>query len=516
MSVAIWLDGMFSITFSNSNLVKRVLALAFFVGAFFWLSTAADAAGAVDGVGVVDTRTGLWYLRDPVPAQTTSFYFGKPGDRPFTGDWDCDGVDTPGLYRSSDGFVYLRNSNSQGLADASFFFGNPGDVPMAGDFDGDGCDTVAVYRPSEGRFYIINRLGNGSAGLGAADFAYYFGNPGDRPFVGDFDDDGIDEIGLHRESTGMVYFRLSHTAGPADRSFVYGNPADVMLSGRWHDAATEDTVGLFRPGDGSFHLNHSNQPGNANQNFIYGNSNTVPLSGAFGSLPGGAPAPALEIHLVSRFTTYHDCCAPRVHNIQTMAREVDGLVVQPGEVFDLNARIGSRTEAKGYVPAPILLDGEGYCCDHPLNIGGGTSQFGTTIYAAIFFAGYEEIDHRPHSRYIARYPLGIEATLGYPSPNVVFRNDGDFPVTLRTRYTSTSITVELWGNNHGRTMVGSHRNGTTSTWITSTGDYEARQVTYSISGSATYSDGGFVVVRRWLTESGTTTSETWTHQYVGG
>ena len=59
------------------------------------------------------------------------FYFGNPGDYGFMGDWDCDGVDTPGLYRQSDGYAYLRNSNTQGVADVAFFFGNPGDVPMA-------------------------------------------------------------------------------------------------------------------------------------------------------------------------------------------------------------------------------------------------------------------------------------------------------------------------------------------------------------------------------------------------
>jgi vancomycin resistance protein YoaR len=205
-----------------------------------------------------------------------------------------------------------------------------------------------------------------------------------------------------------------------------------------------------------------------------------------------------------------------VQNIQRMAREVDGLIVQPGEIFDLNQRIGPRTEAKGYVPAPILLNGEGYCCDHPLNIGGGTSQFGTTIYGAIFFGGFEDITHRPHSRYISRYPLGIEATLGYPSPNVVFRNDTDFPMTVRTRYTSSSITVEMWGNNNGRTMIGSHSGGRTSTWISRSGDVTARKVTWSVSGFATYDDGGSVTVRRWLSTGGSVTSQVWTHRYIGG
>ncbi|HLT97023.1 MAG TPA: PKD domain-containing protein, partial [Acidimicrobiia bacterium] len=175
---------------------------------------------ACDGIGLVDVTTGEWHLRDPRTQLTTSFYFGNPGDYPFMGDWDCDGVATPGLYRQSDGFVYLRNSNTQGVADITFFFGNPGDVPIAGDFNGDGCDTVSIYRPSEQRFYIINKLGKNGGGLGAAEFSYIFGNPGDKPFVGDFDGDGKDTIGLHRESTGLVYFRNTHTQGVADAQFI--------------------------------------------------------------------------------------------------------------------------------------------------------------------------------------------------------------------------------------------------------------------------------------------------------
>ncbi|MFQ5524603.1 MAG: glycoside hydrolase family 26 protein, partial [Acidimicrobiia bacterium] len=150
----------------------------------------------------------------------SSFFYGNPGDIPFSGDWDCDGVETFGLYRQSDGYVYLRNSNTQGVADISFFFGNPGDFPVAGDFNGDGCDTVSIYRPSEGKFYIINKLGSNDGGLGAAEYSFFFGNPGDKPFVGDFDSDGIDTIGLHRESTGLVYFRNTNSTGVADFEFI--------------------------------------------------------------------------------------------------------------------------------------------------------------------------------------------------------------------------------------------------------------------------------------------------------
>ncbi len=245
-----------------------------------------------DSTGLVDPRSGVWYLRDAANGETTSFYFGNPGDVPMMGDWDCDGIDTPGLYRQSDGYVYLRNSNSQGTADVLFFFGNPGDVPLAGDFNGDGCDTVSVFRPSESRVFVINELGEGDDGLGAAEFDYVFGNPGDDPFVCDFDGDGIDTVGLHRSSSGLVYFRNSHTQGVADASFVYGDPDDAIIAGRWAGSHPGDTVGIFRPVFGEFHLSYENRPGYADESFDYGNYALLPVAGQFGILPGGDEPPS--------------------------------------------------------------------------------------------------------------------------------------------------------------------------------------------------------------------------------
>lgn len=227
------------------------------------------------------------------------------------------------------------------------------------------------------------------------------------------------------------------------------------------------------------------------------------------------PPPRPPTHLVSRFTTYHACCQPRVTNIHVMSRLLDEWIVLPGEQFDLWEVIGKPTASKGYVPAPILLNGEGYCCDHPLNMGGGTSQFGTTLYNAIFWGGYDEVDHKPHSRYLNRYPLGIEATLGYPDLNVVFINDTWTPIRINTYYTSTSITVEFWGNNGNRTLIGSHRNGSTSLTVTKSGNSDARIVTAKVTGSATYSSGGSVTIERTIDGPDGVTKEVWHHTYIG-
>ena len=217
--------------------------------------------GPCDSIGYAD-EVGQWRLAHNVQwaPEETNFWYGNPGDTPFLGDWDCDGDDTPGLHRRSDGFVYLRNTNTQGVADTRFFFGNPGDIAIPGDFNGDGCDTVSIYRPSEQRFYIINSLGQNGGGLGEADYSFMFGDPGDKPFAGDFDGDDIDEVGLHRESTGKVYMRHTLDTGVADNDFIFGNPGDVLLAGDWQGDGF-DTPAIYRPSEGNWYFRLTNTQG---------------------------------------------------------------------------------------------------------------------------------------------------------------------------------------------------------------------------------------------------------------
>ena len=165
---------------------------------------------------------------------------------------------------------------------------------------------------------------------------------------------------------------------------------------------------------------------------------------------------------VSSFTTRHPCCASRVVNIQLLADEIAGAVVMPGETFSVNDRAGERTLAEGYRRAGAIISGELSCCDSPVNIGGGTSQFATTIYNAVFFGCYEDVEHQPHSLYFSRYPFVREATLGWPKPDVIFRNDSDAIVYIDTTYTGNSITVTFYGNTGGRTCE-AERSGNTVT-----------------------------------------------------
>jgi hypothetical protein len=149
---------------------------------------------------------------------------------------------------------------------------------MAGDFDGDNCDTVSIYRSSEARWYVINELGANDGGLGAADFSYLFGDQGDVPFVGDWNNDGIDTPGLRRFSNGFVYIRNTNSQGIADQSWFYGDNADHVFTGDF-DGDGIDSIGLFRPATSTIYLRNSLSTGIADTTFPLGNPNSRPIAG---------------------------------------------------------------------------------------------------------------------------------------------------------------------------------------------------------------------------------------------
>ncbi|MFG3709125.1 VanW family protein [Micromonospora sp. NPDC047670] len=144
---------------------------------------------------------------------------------------------------------------------------------------------------------------------------------------------------------------------------------------------------------------------------------------------------------VSTFTTRFTggLSSPRSQNIITIAKDVDGTVVLPGETFSLNGHTGERGYAQGYRDAPVILNGK-----LVPGVGGGTSQFTTTLFNATYYAGLEDVEHKPHSYWFSRYPAVIESTIFWPDLDFKFRNNTEYGVLIDTSYTSSSITVSIW------------------------------------------------------------------------
>lgn len=132
-------------------------------------------------------------------------------------------------------------------------------------------------------------------------------------------------------------------------------------------------------------------------------------------------------------------------NIRVVAEKVNGAIVKPGDTFSLNGFTGPRGKPQGYVEAGVIKDGA-----PGREVGGGISQFATTLYNAGYFAGMKDAGHREHSYFISRYPPAREATVfqdhdGSSVIDLKFTNDSQTSVAIQTIWTSSSITVKLWG-----------------------------------------------------------------------
>jgi vancomycin resistance protein YoaR len=144
---------------------------------------------------------------------------------------------------------------------------------------------------------------------------------------------------------------------------------------------------------------------------------------------------------VSTFTTRFTGgrSSPRSQNIITIAKQVDGAIVKPGETFSLNKHTGERTYSNGYKDAPVIVGGK-----LEPGVGGGASQFTTTLFNAAYYAGLEDVEHKPHSFYFSRYPSVIESTIFYPTLDLKFKNTTPYGILIDTSTTGSSVTVSMW------------------------------------------------------------------------
>ncbi|HEY9332876.1 MAG TPA: VanW family protein [Kribbella sp.] len=133
-------------------------------------------------------------------------------------------------------------------------------------------------------------------------------------------------------------------------------------------------------------------------------------------------------------------------NIGTAAAKINGTLLKPNEIFSLNKIVGERTKENGFAEGYIISGGK-----FEKDFGGGVSQSATTTFNAAFFAGVKILEHKAHSVYISRYPVGREATVAWPSVDLRFQNDSGHGLLVQTIFKAStpgskgSIRVIIWG-----------------------------------------------------------------------
>jgi vancomycin resistance protein YoaR len=162
-----------------------------------------------------------------------------------------------------------------------------------------------------------------------------------------------------------------------------------------------------------------------------------------------AQAQAMGIsRLVSSYETIYGGIPNRIHNVQLVAHLVDGKLIAPGSTFSFNRATGDRTAARGFLEAPVIINGELQTA-----LGGGVCQVSTTVFNAAYEAGLPITARTNHALYISHYPLGRDATVDYPDVDLKFVNDTKHWLLLRTFVGSYSLVVSLYGTPQHRRVV---------------------------------------------------------------
>jgi hypothetical protein len=210
---------------------------------------------------------------------------GTQDDLPVTGDWDADGKTDIGIYGpawsrdpwaisrepglpdadnfpnnaprkfknmppkpedATDGARMLRRTargkSRADVIDHVFHYGEPGDVPLAGDWNGDGIRQIGVFH--DGQWYLDL---DGDGKFTEKDAAFVFGQAGDVPIVGDFNGDGVDDIGIYRNGKWIVDTNGNHQIDATDKVFELGGAGDKPVVGDWNDDGVDDP-GVYHPG----------------------------------------------------------------------------------------------------------------------------------------------------------------------------------------------------------------------------------------------------------------------------
>jgi vancomycin resistance protein YoaR len=155
---------------------------------------------------------------------------------------------------------------------------------------------------------------------------------------------------------------------------------------------------------------------------------------------------------VGRYETIYGGDPNRIHNVQLVARLIDGKLIPPGATFSFNNATGARTAEKGFREAPVIINGE-----LTTGLGGGVCQVSTTVFNAAYEAGLKITDRTNHALYISHYPQGRDATVNYPDVDLEFVNDTPRWLLLRTFVGSYSLTVDLFGAPLHRRVVSETR-----------------------------------------------------------
>ena len=135
--------------------------------------------------------------------------------------------------------------------------------------------------------------------------------------------------------------------------------------------------------------------------------------------------------------------AVRTTNLKVGTQKVANTLVKPDEEFSLLKALGPIDAAHGFVSSGVVANGF-----NSTALGGGLSQLSTNTFNLGYRAGFVDVEHKPHSKYFSRYPMGMESTLWEGKYDMRFKNNTPYGAVIDTWVADGKVYSKLWSTKY--------------------------------------------------------------------
>lgn len=157
----------------------------------------------------------------------------------------------------------------------------------------------------------------------------------------------------------------------------------------------------------------------------------------------GSKSTMLSSYFSNVYSTYYSYYVnnkDRTTNLKIASKKINGTIIQPGETFDFNKVVGSRTSSKGYKKAHVFTGGDGVT----MGLAGGICQVASTVFNTALIANVQIVERHQHSQRVSYVPLGRDAAISGNVQNFKWKNNTKYAIKVGMTVKDGKITCTFY------------------------------------------------------------------------
>lgn len=157
----------------------------------------------------------------------------------------------------------------------------------------------------------------------------------------------------------------------------------------------------------------------------------------------GSKSTMLSSYFSNVYSTYYSYYVnnkDRTTNLKIASKKINGTIIQPGETFDFNKVVGSRTSSKGYKKAHVFTGGDGVA----MGLAGGICQVASTTFNTALLANVQIVERHQHSQRVSYVPLGRDAAISGNAQNFKWKNNTKYAIKVGMTVKDGKITCTFY------------------------------------------------------------------------